>query len=65
MAYSMRVHISYILETNYKRPFSLTRRKPNEILQLNEKTYGIKFKAALNLKFMPKWRKNNQNNKSE
>ena len=57
MAYSMHSHISYILETNSKRPddFSLIGRKPNEILQFNwKKTYGIKIQTEIELKFMLK-----------
>ena len=49
--------MSYILETSSKRPneFSLTGRKPNEILQFKWKRLMVlKFKSKLNLKFMPK-----------
>ena len=53
MAYSMHGHISYILETNSKRPgdFFLIGRKPNEILQFTwKKTYGIKIQTEIEFK---------------
>ena len=57
VAYSIRGHMSYILETSSKRPndFSLIGRKPDQILQFKWKKLMVsKFKPKLNLKFMLK-----------
>ena len=52
MAYSIHAHITTILEVNSKRPtdFSLKGRKPNDIFQFKQKTYGIKIQTEIKFK---------------
>ena len=57
MAYSIHAHITTIFEVNSKSPndFSLKGRKPNEIFQFKQKTYGIKIQTEIKFKIHAEW----------
>ena len=68
MAYSKHGHFSYILEASSKRPndFSLTGKKPNEILKFKwKKLMALNILIEIKLKIHAEGKWNNKNNERE